>query len=51
MGDRYLSNGDYEEVFIAFNAATEINPRKTDANIGLVILYVTSGDVEDALAV
>ena len=58
LGVRYLSEGKYEEAVIAFNAAIEIDPKRSDAYLGLADAYEAQGDVErarqvleDALAV
>ena len=58
LGIRYLSEGNYREAIIVFNAAIEIDPKQADAYIGLADAYVAQGDTElarqvlaDALAV
>ena len=58
LGVRYLSEGNYREAIIAFNAAIEIDPKRADAYLGLADVYEAQGDTErarqvlaDALAV
>ncbi len=51
LGIRYLSEGNYEEAIIAFEAAIEIEPKSIDAYIGLADAYVAAGDVPAAIAV
>ena len=48
MGVRYLSEGNYREAIIAFNAAIEIDPKRADAYIGLADVYEAQGDTERA---
>lgn len=48
LGIRYLSEGNYREAIIAFNAAIEIDPRLADAYIGLADAYMAQGDAEQA---
>lgn len=48
LGVRYLSEGNYEEAIIAFNAAIEIDPKRAEAYIGLADAYEAQGDVERA---
>ena len=48
LGVRYLSEGNYREAIIAFNAAIEIDPKRADAYIGLADAYVAQGDMEQA---
>lgn len=57
LGVRYLSDGNYEEAIIAFTAAIEIDPKQTEAYIGLANAYLAQGDtdasrrvIEDAIA-
>ena len=48
LGVRYLSEGNYREAIIAFNAAIEIDPKRAEAYIGLADAYEAQGDVERA---
>ena len=48
LGVRYLSEGNYEEAIIAFNAAIEIDPKQADVYIGLADAYVALGNAERA---
>ena len=48
LGVRYLSEGNYEEAIIVFNAAIEIDPKRADAYIGLADAYEAQGDAEQA---
>ncbi len=49
LGMRYLSEGNYEEAIIAFEAAIEINPRAIEAYIAIADTYVQSGDAPQAV--
>lgn len=40
LGVRYLSDGEYEEAIIAFNAAIEIDPMQADAYLNLANTYI-----------
>ncbi len=51
LGVRYLSEGNYEEAIIAFNAAIEIDPKRSDGYISLADAYVGMGDIDKAEAV
>ena len=48
LGVRYLSEGNYREAIIAFNAAIEIDPKRADAYLGLADAYTAQGDTEQA---
>ena len=48
LGIRYLSEGNYEEAIIAFEAAIKIDPKQVDAYIGLADVYIAQGDTEKA---
>lgn len=50
LGQRYLSEMNYEEAVVAFNQAIEINPRNADAYLGLADAYLGLGDEEAAFA-
>lgn len=51
LGIRYLSDGNYEEAIIAFNAAIEIDPRRSEAYISLAEVYEKTGDAELAITI
>lgn len=51
LGVRYLSEGNYEEAIIAFTAAIEIDPKRTDAYLKLADVYVEMGDTESAVSI
>lgn len=49
LGMRYLSEGNYEEAIVAFNAAIEIDPKQPDIYISLTEAYLYAGDYEKAI--
>lgn len=51
LGIRYLSDGNYQEAILAFNAAIEIDPKQADAYLGLADAYEAMGDREMAIQV
>lgn len=44
LGVRYLSEGNYEEAILAFEAAIEIDPKRAEAYLGLADAYTAAGD-------
>ena len=48
LGVKYLSEGNYQEAIIAFNAAIEIDPKQPDAYEKLAEMYIAAGDTEQA---
>lgn len=44
LGVRYLSDGEYEEAIIAFNAAIEIDPMQAEAYLNLANAYIGMND-------
>ena len=48
LGVRYLTQGNYEEAILAFQAAIEIDPKRADAYLGLADVYTAMGDTEQA---
>ncbi len=48
LGVRYLSEGNYEEAVIAFQAAVKIEPKRPEAYAGLADAYVELGEPEKA---
>lgn len=51
LGVRYLSEGNYEEAILAFNAAIEIDPQKPEAYVKLSETYEMQGNRETAKSV
>ena len=51
LGIRYLSDGNYEEAVIAFTAAIEIDPKRTEAYICLSEAYEVSNNLEEAISI
>lgn len=51
LGIRYLSEGNYEEAILAFEAAIAIDPKQPDAYVGLAEAYEGRGDTEMAKTV
>lgn len=51
LGVRYLDEGNYEEAIIAFNAAIEIDPKRSEAYSALADAYTGAGEVEKAAEV
>ena len=49
LGIRYLSEGNYREAIIAFNAAIEIDPKQVDVYMNLADAYIALGDLDSAL--
>lgn len=50
LGQKYLEEMNYEEAVVAFNNVIEIDPLNADAYLGLVEVYIRTGDFETALA-
>ena len=46
LGARYLSELEYEQAISAYEAALTIDPKSTDAYIGLLAVYDRSGDTD-----
>ena len=51
LGDKYLSELDYEQAIVAYEAAIEIDPMSADAYLGLASVYEAQGDYDKAIAV
>ncbi len=49
LGQKYLEEINYEEAVVAFKAAIEIDPMSVDAYLGLVEVYIRTGDFDTAL--
>ena len=50
LGQKYLTEGNYEEAILAFTAAIEIDPKRALAYVGRGRAYIASGATEDNLA-
>ena len=50
LGQKYLTEGNYEEAILAFTAAIEIDPKRAPAYVGRGRAYIASGATEDNLA-
>ena len=48
LGMRYLSEGKYAEAILAFTAAIEIDPKRSEAYVGLADSYIGMGDPDQA---
>ena len=48
LGMRYLLSGDYEQAIIALSTAIDIEPKRSEAYLGLAQAYMESGDYEKA---
>lgn len=51
LGNKYLSEGNYKEAILAFEAAIKIDPKKVLAYIGIADVFISSGDLDSAEAV
>ena len=51
LGVRYLSEDNYKEAIIAFMAAVEIDPKRTETYIGLAETYSAEGKLEQAFSI
>ena len=49
LGVRYLSEGDFENAIVAFQAAIEIDPKRAQAYVGVAQAYIGLGDEENAI--
>lgn len=48
LGLRYLSEGNYREAILAFEAAIEIDPKQADAYVEMANAYLAQNDTESA---
>lgn len=48
LGVRYLSDGNYQEAVIAFEAAITIDAKRSEAYLGAAEAYIAVGDIEAA---
>jgi len=51
LGQKYLTEQDYEQAVVAYQAAIEIDPMNVDAYLGLADAYIGQGDLEKAAEV
>jgi len=51
LGVRYLSEGNYQEAIIAFEAAIKIDPQQMDGYVRLAEAYIQANDFENATRV
>lgn len=51
LGERYLSEGNYEEAIIAFMAAIEIDPKQVEIYLALADTYISMGEPENAIQI
>ena len=51
LGVRYLSEGNYEEAILAFEAAIALAPKQADAYIGAAEAYIALGQPEKAQSI
>lgn len=51
LGNKYLTEANYEAAIVAFNKVIELDPKQADAYIGLTQLYVKTADFEKAVQV
>lgn len=51
LGNKYLSELDYEQAIVAYEAAIEIDPMSVEAYLGLASVYEAQGNYDKALEV
>ena len=51
LGEKYISELDYEQAIVAYEVAIEIDPMSVDAYLGLADAYVKQGMYEKAIEV
>ncbi len=51
LGMRYLNDGNYEEAVIAFTAAIEIDPKRSEAYLGAAEAYIAADDIDAAITI
>ena len=49
LGERYLSELNYEQAVAAYRVAIEIDPKSVDAYLGLAVAYVGMDEYEEAV--
>ena len=50
LGNRYLSEMEYDKALAEYRAAIEIDPKNAEAYLGVVEVYIRTNDFEQALA-
>jgi len=51
LGNKYLSEMDYEQAIVAYEAAVEIDPMSVEAYLGLASVYEAQGEYEKAISI
>ena len=51
LGNKYLTEANYEQAIVAFNKVIELDPKQSDAYIGLTQAYVETADFEKAVQI
>ena len=51
LGEKYLTENNYEQAIVAFNKVIELDPKQADAYIGLTQVYVETADFEKAVQI
>ena len=51
LGEKYLSELEYEQAIAAYLAVIEIDPKNVDAYLGLADVYVAQGEYDKAISV
>ena len=49
LGEKYISELDYEQAIVAYEMAIEIDPMSADAYLGLAAAYMSAGNYEKAI--
>lgn len=49
LGRKYVTEQDYEQAIVFFQAAIEIDPRSTEAYLGMAEVYIHLGDNKNAI--
>jgi tetratricopeptide (TPR) repeat protein len=49
LGQKYLEEMDYEQALVVFNKVIEIDPMNVDAYLGVVEVYIRTGEFDTAL--
>ena len=51
LGNKYLSELNYEQAIVAYSAVIEIDPKNVDAYLGLTDAYIAQGEYDKAIEV
>ncbi|MCD7804358.1 MAG: tetratricopeptide repeat protein [Oscillospiraceae bacterium] len=51
LGEKYLTDLDYEEAIVYFNKVIEVEPKNARAYLGSAEAYVAMGDIDSAIAI